>query len=156
MLTILGSLLGFAGSAIPSVLDHFQAKEKNKITLEQMKLQATLTREGHEMDLAKWEKTALDDEHRRLIEHDTAIHSTTGFFSGLSKSVRPLITYAFFGLFCTAKGVLIYSGINQGLDLTVVMDHVIDEEFSALMACIFSFWFGSRTYEKMKGRPRGR
>lgn len=152
MMTLLGSLLGFAGSAIPSVLDHFQKKEKNKLQLEQMKLQATLTREGHQMDLAKWEKTALDEEHRRLIEHDTAIAKGTGFFSGLSKSVRPLITYAFFGLYCTAKAVLIYSGLEQGLDITVVMDHVVDDEFTALMAAIFSFWFGSRTLEKMKLR----
>ena len=152
MLTILGSLLGFAGSAVPAVFDHLQKKEKNKITLEQMKLQATLTREGHQMDLAKWEKQALDEEHKRLIDHDTAIAKSTGFFSGVSKSVRPLITYAFFGLFCTAKGVLIYSGLQQGLDITVVMNHVIDEEFSGLMACIFSFWFGSRTFEKMKGK----
>lgn len=152
MMTLLGSLLGFAGSAIPSALDHFQKKEKNKLQLEQMKLQATLTREGHQMDLARWEKTALDEEHRRLIEHDTAIAKNTGFFSGLSKSVRPLITYAFFGLYCTAKAVLIYSGLQQGLDITVVMDHVVDDEFTALMAAIFSFWFGSRTLEKMKLR----
>ena len=152
MLTLLGSLLGFAGSAVPAVFDHLQKKEKNKITLEQMKLQATLTREGHQMDLQKWEKQALDEEHKRLIAHDTAIAQGTGFFSGLSKSVRPFITYMFFGLYGASKVVLIYSGLKQGLDITVVMDHVTDENFQGLMACIFSFWFGSRVYEKTRSR----
>ena len=30
MLTVLGSLLGFAGSAVPSVIDYFKDKEEKK------------------------------------------------------------------------------------------------------------------------------
>ena len=34
MLTILGSLLGFAGSAVPSVIDFFKEKENKKAQIE--------------------------------------------------------------------------------------------------------------------------
>ena len=101
MLSIIGSLLGFAGSAAPAVMDHFKSKQNNKLELDKMRLHAELRKEGYDYDMKMFDKQAADNEHQRLIQHDISINKSTGFIAGLQKSVRPVITYAFFGLFAT-------------------------------------------------------
>ena len=48
MLSIIGSLLGFAGSAAPAVMDHFKSKQNNKLELDKMRLHAELRKEGYD------------------------------------------------------------------------------------------------------------
>ena len=82
MLSILGSLIGFAGSAIPSVTDIFKEKDQRKHELEKMKAMAALKKEGMDFDLKMFEAKANDEEHKRLMAHDIAISQGTGFMSG--------------------------------------------------------------------------
>ena len=51
MLSLLGSLLGFAGSAVPAITDHFASKEDRKHELEKMRMHAELRKEGYDFDL---------------------------------------------------------------------------------------------------------
>ena len=74
----------------------------------------------------------------------------TGFMAGLRKSVRPVITYMFFGLFVAVEGVMIWSALQSGSDVINVMNEVWDDETQAIFAAIISFWFGSRALEKAK------
>ena len=46
MLSILGSLLGFASSAVPAITDSFAQKTDNKHELDKMKLMAELRAAG--------------------------------------------------------------------------------------------------------------
>ena len=82
MLSILGSLLGFAGSAVPAITDHFAAKEDRKLELDKMRLMADLKKEGHEFDLQMYNTMGADKEHERLIQHDISINKGTGFIAG--------------------------------------------------------------------------
>lgn len=148
MLSILGSLIGFAGSALPSVLDHFQSKEKNKKEMELMRLQSELMKQDAEIDLMKFHARAADDEHARLIEHDIAMQKDTGFMAGLRKSVRPVITYLFFGLFAAVKVSALMVAMDTTGDFNAAINIVWDEETQAIFAAIISFWFGSRALEK--------
>ena len=95
MLSILGSLLGFASSSVPAVTDLFAKKGDRKHELEKMKLAAELKAQGMDVDMKQYEVMGADKEHERLIAHDTAIMQSTGWTSALQKSVRPIITYAF-------------------------------------------------------------
>ena len=90
------------------------------------------------------------EEHKRLIEHDIAISKETGFFAGLKKGVRPIITYCFFGFFLFYKIVLVMEAIKAGQDLSSISDVIWDEQSQAIFAAIISFWFGSRAIEKIK------
>ena len=101
MLSLLGSLLGFAGSAVPAITDHFASKEDRKHELDKMRMVAELRKEGYDFDLKMYETMGADKEHERLIQHDISINKGSGIIAGLQKSVRPVITYAFFGLFAT-------------------------------------------------------
>ena len=150
--TILGAVTGFGGSVIPAVIDFFKDKNESKVRLEEMKMKAELMRAGVEIDLKKFQARAKDDEHARLIAHDISLQEDTGLMASLRKSVRPVITYAFFLLFCAVEGVMIYHGLQQGTDLVAVMQHVWDDETQAIFAAIISFWFGSRALEKQRKR----
>ena len=149
MLSILGSLIGFAGSAVPSVLDHFQQKDKQKNTVEILKLQGDLAKQGVEMDLMQFRERAADDEHRRLIEHDISMQHDTGLMGALRKSVRPVITYMFFGLFAAVKISTLMMALESN-DFNTAINMVWDEETQAIFAAIISFWFGSRALSKNK------
>lgn len=148
--TVLGAVTGFGGSIIPAVIDFFKEKNESKVRLEEMKMKADLMAAGVEVDLKKFQARAKDDEHARLIAHDISLQNDTGLMAGLRKSVRPVITYAFFILFCTVEGVMIYHALQQSVDIVSVMEHVWDDETQAIFAAIISFWFGSRAIEKSR------
>ena len=103
MLSILGSLIGFAGSAVPAVTDIFKGKDERKHELDKMRMMAELRQQGMDFDLKMYDTMGADKEHQRLMEHDIAISKETGFFAGLKKGVRPIITYCFFGFFLFYK-----------------------------------------------------
>ena len=96
---LLGSLLGFGGSIVPAITDHFKAKSEQKFELAKMEKMAELRAAGMDFELKMFETQAADKEHERLIRHDISINQGTGIVAGLQKSVRPVITYCFFGLF---------------------------------------------------------
>ena len=150
MLSILGSLIGFAGSAIPSVTDIFKEKDQRKQELEKMTAMAALKKEGMDFDLKMFEAKANDEEHKRLMAHDIAISQGTGFMSGLQKSVRPVITYCFFGLFAAIEITLLMDAIENNVEFSSAIKLLWDEDTKAIFAAIISFWFGSRALEKSR------
>jgi hypothetical protein len=148
MLSLIGALLGFAGSAVPSVIDHFKEKETNKTKIELLKLQGQLHKDGAAIDLNMFESKATDNEHARLIAHDMSMSNDSGFFGAMRKSVRPVITYLFFALFATIKITMIFSAYDNTGDLLTSLSLIWDEETAAMFSAIISFWFGSRAIEK--------
>ena len=152
MLSILGSLLGFAGSAAPAVMDHFKSKQNNKLELDKMRLHAELRKEGYDYDMKMFDKQAADNEHQRLIEHDISINKSTGIIAGLQKSVRPVITYCFFGLFAAIEVSLLMDALEKGADLTEALNVLWDDDTKAIFAAIISFWFGSRAIDKSRSK----
>tara|TARA_B100002019_G_scaffold151540_1_gene130516 strand:- start:4804 stop:5271 length:468 start_codon:yes stop_codon:yes gene_type:complete len=154
MLSILGSLLGFASSSVPAVTDLFAKKGDRKHELEKMKLAAELKAQGMDVDMKQYEVMGADKEHERLIAHDTAIMQSTGWTSALQKSVRPIITYAFFGLFSVIEVTLLMSALENGTDFREAIQLLWDEDTKAIFAAIISFWFGSRAVEKARQNYR--
>jgi len=150
MLTILGSLLGFAGSAVPSVIDYFKGKEEQKQKTEELKLQLEAKKQGVELDLQTFAAKKDFEEQKMLLAHDTALGNQTGFINSLRAFVRPFITYVFFLTFIGVKVTLVYQAIKTGSDLNATLDVVWDEQTEGLFAAIISFWFGSRAMPKIK------
>ena len=152
MLSLLGSLIGFGGSALPQVLDVFKAKGDRKHEIEKMKAMAELKQQGMDFDMQMYDKMGADKEHARLIAHDTAIMQSTGWTSVLQKSVRPVITYAFFGLFAAIEITLLMNALEVGTPFDQAIQLLWDEDTKAIFAAIISFWFGSRAVEKARSR----
>ena len=151
MLTILGSLLGFAGSAVPSLLDVFKEKEEKKNALEMFKLQLAAKEKGVDLDIrildakANMEDRRMErEEQERLLQHDISLGKQSGFINSLRAFVRPFITYVFFLTFIGVKVVMVWDTIKNGGDLHATLAVIWDEQTEALFAAIISFWFGSR------------
>tara|TARA_A200000159_G_scaffold132926_1_gene130755 strand:+ start:432 stop:893 length:462 start_codon:yes stop_codon:yes gene_type:complete len=152
MLSIIGSLLGFASSTAPAIMDHFASKEDRKHELNKMRAMADMRKEGMELDMQFYERMGADKEHERLIQHDVSINKGTGIIAGLQKSVRPVITYAFFTLFATIEIVLLMEALEKGTEFSEAIQLLWDEDTKAIFAAIISFWFGSRAVEKARKR----
>jgi hypothetical protein len=150
MLSVIGSLIGFASSTVPAITDLFAAKAERSHDLEKMKMMAHLNKMNQNFDLKSFEIQASSKEHERLVQHDIAIAKNTGWISALQRSVRPVITYAFFLLFCTIEITLLWNAINTGTSFAEAINLLWDEETKAIFAAVISFWFGSRAIEKAR------
>ena len=85
MMALLGSLLGFGSSFLPSVLDYFKANQAQKHRMEMMQLETELAQKRSEMKLVELDKKADIEETRGLYEHDRSIDAG-GFINGLRGS----------------------------------------------------------------------
>ena len=90
-MALLGSLLGFGSSFLPSVLDYFKANQQQKHRIEMMQIETELAQKRSEMKLVELDKKADIEETRGLYEHDRSIDAG-GFINALRGSVRPIVT----------------------------------------------------------------
>ena len=149
---LLGSVLGFGGSVVPAITDHFKTKANNKFELQKMEKMAELRAAGYDHEIKMYEQMGADKEHDRLIQHDISINQSTGIIAGLQKSVRPVITYAFFGLFCAIEYTLLMQAMEEGKSVAESINILWDDDTKAIFAAIMSFWFGSRAVEKARSK----
>jgi len=150
MMTLLGSLLGFGTSFLPEVLNYFKAGQEHKHNLERMQLEMDLMTKRSELKLQELDKQAEIKETEGLYKHDSI--DAGGFVNALRGSVRPVITYAFFGLFVAIKTVAVMTLMNeQGADLAGALNVIWDDNTAGLFAAIMSFWFGNRAVSKYYG-----
>lgn len=149
---LIGSILGFGSSVVPAITEHYKTKKSMEFELKKMEKMAELTAKGYEHELKRFAEMGLHEEQKALLAHDTAISQGTGFMSALQKSVRPVITYAFFILFAAIEVTLLREAINDGMSLTNALNVLWDDDTKAIFAAIISFWFGSRAIEKARDR----
>ena len=148
MLSLLGSLMGFGTSFLPKVMDFFQDKQDKKHELAVMEVQI---RQQKELASQKLEAINVEADIREIESLHKSMQPTgVKWIDGLRGSVRPVITYAFFGLFIfvevSAYLSLTAAGVS-GLDAVIA---VWDEETKALFAAVISFWFGGRAISRAK------
>jgi hypothetical protein len=146
MMTLLGSLLGFGTSFLPEVLNYFKANQQHKHDLEKMQVEMDLMSKRAELKLNMMDKEADIKEAEGLYKHDSM--DAGGFINALRGSVRPVITYCFFGLFVAIKITALFALMETGHDLGRSLSILWDSETSALFAAIMSFWFGNRALSK--------
>jgi hypothetical protein len=143
MLSLLGTLLGFGTSFLPKVMDYFQDRSDKKHELLVMEVQI---KQQKEIALQKLEMVNVEADIREVEALQKSMQTPTGvrWIDGLRGSVRPVITYAFFLLFCfvevSAYLALTANGVS-GLD---AINAVWDEDTKALFAAVIAFWFGGR------------
>tara|TARA_B100002019_G_scaffold260051_1_gene245860 strand:+ start:75 stop:539 length:465 start_codon:yes stop_codon:yes gene_type:complete len=153
MMTIIGSLLGFGTSFLPEVLNYFKRGQEQKYELQRMQMEMELMAKRSELKISELDKEAEIKETEGLYKHDNV--DAGGFINALRGSVRPIITYAFFGLFVAIKVTALLSLMNQtGMQLNMALSTIWDDQTAGLFAAIMSFWFGNRAvskYYKTKG-----
>ena len=153
MITLLGSLLGFGTSFLPEVLNYFKRGQEQKHELQRMKMEIELMAKRSEFKIQELDKEAEIKEAEGLYKHDSV--DAGGFINGLRGSVRPIITYAFFGLFVAIKVTGLISLMNlPEMQLNMALSMIWDDQTAGLFSAIMAFWFGNRAvskYYKAKG-----
>jgi hypothetical protein len=146
MITLLGSLLGFGTSFLPEVLNYFKAGQEHKHKLELMRVEMDMMSKRSELKLQLLDKEADIKETEGLYKHDSV--DAGGFINALRGSVRPIITYCFFGLFVAIKVTALLALMDTGHDLGRSLSLIWDDATAGLFAAIMSFWFGNRAVSK--------
>jgi hypothetical protein len=149
MLTLLGSLLGFGTSFLPNVLDFFKEKQAHSQKLEMLKMQAELNVKAADLQINILDKQAEIAETKGLYEHDKNLKGGA-FIDALRSSVRPVITYFFFGLFVAVKVTGLMVLLDTGSSVNEALNAIWDPETQSLFAAVLAFWFGSRTISKFQ------
>ena len=145
--------MGFGTSFLPEVLNYFKRGQEQKYELQRMQMEMEIMAKRSELKIAELDKQAEIKETEGLYKHDNV--DAGGFINALRGSVRPIITYAFFGLFVAIKVTALLSLMNQtGMQLNMALSTIWDDQTAGLFAAIMSFWFGNRAvskYYKTKG-----
>lgn len=148
MLTLLGSVLGFATSFAPKIFEHFEARADRAHELAMIDRQMEQMRLGSDLRLNEINVQADVEEGRALYRHDSKLKND-GAIGALRASVRPVVTYLMLGLFITVKGAGLYALIAiEGMMVAQALPTVWDDQTGAVWAAIISFWFGSRALNR--------
>jgi hypothetical protein len=160
MFTLLGSLLGFGSSALPSILNFFQQKGDQKHEREMAQLQNQQQMAMAEKGFIAQEKIAAIElegtyaetfaqERQALYEHDAKlVHDAAPWVRTLNASVRPIVAFTFVGLLLFVDiGGFIWAVKTVGFSRES-MDVIFSSDEMAIVGSIIGFYFGARTWEK--------
>ena len=158
MLSLVGSLLGFGTSFLPTLLGFFEQGQKNRHQLKLLEAQAKHAEVLSQLKLEELDAAADVEESRSIYEHaaQLARSNTSSFISALQASVRPVVTYFFFILFATIKGLAVYVAVQEGDDVSQAILASWDEETKILFSTVISFWFGQRGMKSIRKARNGK
>ena len=108
MLTLLGSLLGFATSFAPKIFDFFQERADRAHELAMIDRQMEQMKLGSQLKLEEINAQADIAQAKAIYRHDSSIKSAT-WVDNLRGSVRPIITYLLVVTFIAIKGAGLYA-----------------------------------------------
>lgn len=178
--TVVGAILGFLASVLPKFFElvgqYFQHRQD--LAVESQRISAGMAGvsgpSGTRIRAAETAEIVAQEAPVVLAPADTVVATgaeipfdvggaeadvvlqaplLSRFFDFLRASVRPVITYGFFGLFLFIKIKGMYQGILVDHATVVQLWPVIwDEGTESLFAAILAFWFGSRAIEKSQAR----
>ena len=151
MLSLFGSLLGFGTSFLPTLLGFFEQGQKNKHELRLLDAKAKHAEVLSKLKIDELDAQADVSESENLYKHaaEIARSNKSSFISALQASVRPVVTYFFFILFATIKGLAVYVAVQEGEDVSQAILSSWDEETKILFSTVISFWFGQRGMRKI-------
>lgn len=161
MIALLSALLGFISSATPDIFKLFRDARDRVHELELLKLQMEYDKariaEGAAERQMRLEAVALATQqaeqvslNARLKEQLTGIH----WVDALAGSVRPVLTYSFFGLYAVVKAAQFHLLTHPvlpwgtGMNMAQALVMVWSEEDIAIFSAIMAFWFGSRVMRR--------
>tara|TARA_Y100000593_G_scaffold86006_1_gene163988 strand:+ start:78 stop:533 length:456 start_codon:yes stop_codon:yes gene_type:complete len=149
MISLLGSLLGFGTSFLPSVLDFFKQAQAHKQKIELMRVQSDLMEKKSALRIQELDKQAEIKEVEGLYKHDASLDGGK-FVNALRSSVRPVITYIFMGLFIAVEAAILIKFMETGGEWTEAVGLLWTDEVAGLWSAILAFWFGNRAISKFQ------
>ncbi len=154
--TLLGGLLGGAFRLAPEILKwvdrkgergHELAMQDKALEFEKLRGAQRMTEIGASADAA-WNTGAIE----ALKEAVAAQGRPSGvkWVDALSTSVRPVITYWFMALYCTAKAIAFVAAVTAGATWGVAILNAWTDADQALWAGVLNFWFLGRVFDRVR------
>lgn len=129
-------------------MDYFQDRSDKAHELKVMEVQI---RQQKELASQKLEMVNVEADIREVEALQKSMQPTgVAWVDGLRGSVRPVITYAFFGLFVFVEVSAYYALTAQGVSGLDAVNAVWDEDTKALFAAVIAFWFGGRAINRAR------
>jgi len=162
MLSILSSILGFATSGLPSVLDYFKNRsdQKHEQTMARLEMERAMemAKAGfasqeriEEFRTDQVEMETYAQERMAMYKHDEKMaKDASPWVINLRASVRPVITYIFVFIVLFIDIVGLIWAIRSGVDFVTALDIIFSQEEMAIFASIIGFWFGSRHWDRYR------
>jgi hypothetical protein len=162
MLSVLSSILGFATSGLPSVLDFFKQKgdQKHEQSMARLEMERSveMAKAGfasqeriEEFKTDQVEMETYAQERMALYKHDEALaKNASPWVNNLRASVRPVVTYIFLFIILFIDVVGLIWAMKSGVDFAQALDIIFSQEEMAIFASIIGFWFGSRHWDKRR------
>ena len=144
MISLIGSLLGFASGVVPEIVGYFRKEQDHEFELELYAAKAKYAEALTANKLKELDLKAEIQELKSLYEHDQTLKTSSTFISALRASVRPVITYFFFFTFVGVELSVIFNLVEPAL-----IDKIWSDNTAGLFAAVLSFWFGSRAMSKV-------
>lgn len=146
MITLLSTLVGLLGAALPDAVRMFQDRADRKHELAILKLQMEQQDKGHVHRLEEIHTQADIAESNALYQ---TYHSGVTWVDALNGTVRPILAYVFFLVYATLKFALWLSLAQTATPERLLM--LWGEEDHAIFVAIISFYFGQRAMRKARG-----
>ncbi len=146
MISLLASIVGFMSSIIPEILKFIQDKSEKQHAKTMFDKQLQMMFYSNNKDL---EKVYLNN----ALSERTALYSTyktgIGWIDAINGSVRPVLAYSFFIIYTGVK-FLQYEFIKSTPHIIEYIDILWSSDDQAIFAIIISFYFGQRTFSKLR------
>lgn len=134
---------------MPSVVRIFERKQEMKYEIDLAKLKIDAAERQADLQFHIEEIKADSQSRQSALDHDKSLDGGK-FINTLRASIRPVITYTFFLMFCGVKFAAAWVMIEQGASMPEMLGAVWDIETMSLFSTIIAFWFGSRVMEKQE------
>jgi len=159
MFTLLTTLVSFLAGGLPKLMDYFQDKsdKAHELQLAQMQTERELKmlKEGYvaqaKVEEIRTEQIAIqsaEKEREALYAHDIAIgQGAAQWVINARAFTRSFITYGLFILFAFVEIFGFMYAWRTGVDFTIALDALWDNETQIIWASVVSFWFGTQAFK---------
>jgi hypothetical protein len=160
MLTLLSTLISFLAGGVPKLLDFFQDKSDKAHEMDMAKLQTErelqLAERGFiaqaKVEEIKTEQIVIqtaEKEREAIYAHDIAIgEGAAQWVINARAFTRSFITYGMFILFAFVEIFGFLYAWKSGVDFSIALDVLWDNDTQTIWASVVSFWFGTQAFKK--------
>lgn len=147
MITVFSAIIGFLASLLPVMLKVYEKKQDYTHEYELRRLEVEAAKQGIELQTRLEQIRSLIEQNRAIYTHDQSLVGNA-FINNLRASVRPIITYTFFGIFCVVKLSALMVAVMSNMPMETWVTLIWDDYTAGIFTTIITFWFGSRLWEK--------
>lgn len=152
--TLLGGVFGGVLRLAPEVFKIFDKKNERAHELRMVQAEMEFAKIRGEIAMRQVEATMtmaeMDTMAQAFKEQSQTAQAAGKFVSAISALVRPMVTYAFLGLYAAVKIAAFLIAMQQNGDWKEVLIQMWGADDLAVFNMILSFWFVGRVYERSR------